>query len=147
MNAASRIERMSTKEIVYTVRVEFGDCDPAGIVWFPNFFRWIDAASRHFFHQCGVPRWEETTKTLGVIGTPLVDTHTRFVKTASYGDTLEIATRIAEWREKSFVQAYRVTRGADLILECEEVRIFGGKRPDGRLRALPVPPEIRSRCE
>ncbi|MFS2049052.1 acyl-CoA thioesterase [Variovorax sp. CT11-76] len=103
---------MSTKEIVHTVRVEFGDCDPAGIVWFPNFFRWIDAASRHFFHQCGVPRWEETTKTLGVIGTPLVDTHTRFVKTASYGDTLEIAVRIAEWREKSFVQAYRVTRGA-----------------------------------
>ncbi|MGQ3198269.1 MAG: acyl-CoA thioesterase, partial [Hydrogenophaga sp.] len=111
---------MSTKEIVYTVRVEFGDCDPAGIVWFPNFFRWIDAASRHFFHQCGVPRWEETTKTLGVIGTPLVDTHTRFVKTASYGDTLEIATRIAEWREKSFVQAYRVTRGTDPILDCEE---------------------------
>ena len=41
MKAASRIETMSTKEIVYTVRVEFGDCDPAGIVWFPNFFRWI----------------------------------------------------------------------------------------------------------
>lgn len=36
------------KEIIYTARVEFGDCDPAGIVWFPNFFRWIDAASRHF---------------------------------------------------------------------------------------------------
>lgn len=147
MKAASRIEHMSTKEIVYTVRVEFGDCDPAGIVWFPNFFRWIDAASRHFFHQCGVPRWEETTKTLGVIGTPLVDTHTRFVKTASYGDTLEIATHIAEWREKSFVQAYRVTRGADPILECEEVRIFGGKREDGSLRALPVPPSIRALCE
>ena len=43
------------KEVVYTVRVEFGDCDPARIVWFPNFFRWIDAASRHFFVECGVP--------------------------------------------------------------------------------------------
>jgi len=96
----------TTKEVVYTVRVEFGDCDPAGIVWFPNFFRWIDAASRHFFAECGVPRWEETTETLGVIGTPLVDTHTRFVKSASYGDTLQIAVRITEWREKSFVQTY-----------------------------------------
>jgi len=134
------------KEIVYTARVEFGDCDPAGIVWFPNFFRWIDAASRHFFAQCGVPRWEETTQTLGVIGTPLVDTHSRFVNTASYGDTLHFATSIKEWRSKSFVQAYRVTRGDDLILECEEVRIFGGKRPDGRLCALPVPAEIRQRC-
>ncbi len=136
-----------SRTVTYTVRVEFGDCDPAGIVWFPNFFRWIDAASRHFFIECGVPRWEETAKTLGVIGTPLVDTHTRFVNAASYGDVLSIAAHVAEWREKSFVQRYRVTRGEDLILECDEVRIFGGRREDGRLRALPVPAEIRSLCE
>ena len=138
---------LPAKEIVYTARVEFGDCDPAGIVWFPNFFRWIDAASRHFFVECGVPRWEDTAASLGVIGTPLVDTHSRFVNTASYGDTLHFAVCTKEWRSKSFVQAYRVTRGADLILECEEVRIFGGRHPDGRLRALPVPPEIRALCE
>ncbi|MDR6890591.1 MULTISPECIES: acyl-CoA thioesterase [Variovorax] len=137
----------SSKEIIYTARVEFGDCDPAGIVWFPNFFRWIDAASRHFFAECGVPRWEETTKTLGVIGTPLVDTHTRFVKAASYGDTLQIAVRIAEWRDKSFVQTYRVARGDELILECEEVRIFAARREGGGIRAVPIPPEIRSLCE
>ncbi|RUR70202.1 acyl-CoA thioesterase [Variovorax guangxiensis] len=137
----------ATKEVVYTVRVEFGDCDPAGIVWFPNFFRWIDAASRHFFAECGVPRWEETTETLGVIGTPLVDTHTRFVKSASYGDTLQIAVRITEWREKSFVQTYRVTRGSELILECEEVRIFGAKREGGGIRAVAIPPSIRVLCE
>ncbi|MFH0129995.1 acyl-CoA thioesterase [Variovorax sp. VaC1] len=135
------------KEVVYTARVEFGDCDPAGIVWFPNFFRWIDAASRHFFAECGVPRWEETTETLGVIGTPLVDTHTRFVKAASYGDTLRIAVRITEWREKSFVQTYRVTRGEDLILECEEVRIFGAKREGGGIRAVAIPGSIRALCE
>jgi len=135
-----------SKEVIYTVRVEFGDCDPAGIVWFPNFFRWIDAASRHFFVECGVPRWEDTAKTLGVIGTPLVDTHTRFVASASYGDVLCIATSVREWRNKSFVQAYRVTRGDTLILECEEVRIFGGRHPDGSLRALPVPTEIARLC-
>ncbi|MBN8747995.1 4-hydroxybenzoyl-CoA thioesterase [Xylophilus ampelinus] len=140
-----------SKHIIYTARVEFGDCDPAGIVWYPNFFGWMDAASRHFFAECGVPRWEETTKTLGVIGTPLVDTKSRFVATASYGDTLKIAVTVREWREKSFVQSYRVTRddpqGETLILEAEDVRIFGGKRPDGRLRALPIPPEIRALCE
>ena len=137
----------SPKTITYSLRVEFGDCDPAGIVWFPNFFRWIDAASRNFFAGCGVPRWEETARTLGVIGTPLVDTHTRFVKAASYGDTLEIAVRITEWRDKSFVQTYRVTRGDELILECEEVRIFAAKREGGGIRAVPVPPEIRALCE
>lgn len=135
-----------SKTVIYTVRVEFGDCDPAGIVWFPNFFRWIDAASRHFFAECGVPRWEETAKTIGVIGTPLVNTQSRFVATASYGDTLSIATRVSEWRAKSFVQAYTVARGDTLILECEEVRIFGSKREDGSLRALPIPEGIARLC-
>ena len=135
-----------SKTVVHTVRVEFGDCDPAGIVWFPNFFRWIDAASRHFFVSCGVARWEETAKTLGVIGTPVVDTHTRFVASASYGDTLDIAVSVSEWRTKSFTQHYSVTRGDTLILECDEVRIFGGRREDGSLCALPVPAEIARLC-
>lgn len=91
------------KEVTYTQRVESGDCDPARLVWFPNFFRWIDAASRHFFIECGVSHWTETEKTPGVIGTPLVDTKARFLRTATYGDTLQIVARIAEWRGKSFV--------------------------------------------
>ncbi len=136
-----------SREITYTQRVEFGDCDPARIVWFPNFFRWIDAASRHFFVECGVPPWHETEKSLGVIGTPLVDTHARFIKTASYGDVLQIRTSIAEWREKSFVQRYRVFRDADAIMECDEVRIFAARREDGSIRAVPIPESIRVLCE
>ena len=137
-----------SKQITHTVRVEFGDCDPAGIVWFPNFFRWIDAASRHFFVQCGVPSWQETEKTLGVIGTPLVDTRSRFVCAATYGDTLAVHTSIPEWRNKSFVQRYRVVRAEQLVMECEEVRIFAARRegnPAG-IRAVPIPPEIRNLC-
>ena len=138
---------MPGKEVVYTVRVEFGDCDPARIVWFPNFFRWVDAASRNFFIQCGVPPWTETEKTLGVIGTPLVDTKAKFIATATYGDTLHLHTSVGEWRSKSFVQRYRVTRAGDTIMECEEVRIFAGRREDGGIRALPIPDEIRRLCE
>jgi 4-hydroxybenzoyl-CoA thioesterase len=135
------------KEVVYTVKVEFGDCDPAGIVWFPNFFRWIDAASRNFFVQCGVPPWHETAKTLGVIGTPLVDTKAKFITAASYGDTLYIHTSVGEWRTKSFVQRYRIARGGDTIMECEEVRIFAARSDSGGIRAVAIPPEVRSLCE
>jgi 4-hydroxybenzoyl-CoA thioesterase len=138
-----------SKQITHTIRVEFGDCDPARIVWFPNFFRWIDAASRNFFVQCGVPSWTETEKSMGVIGTPLVDTHSRFLRTATYGDTLDIQVTIPEWREKSFVQRYRIMRGDELIMECDEVRIFAGRRAENpeAIRALPIPAEIRALCE
>lgn len=135
-----------TKTVIYEVRVEFGDCDPAGIVWFPNFFRWIDAASRHFFIECGVPSWQDTRQSMGLIGTPLVDTQASFVQTASYGDVLQIHTQISEWRNKSFVQTYRVMRGDDEIMRCTEVRIFAADKPGGGIRAMAVPEEIRSLC-
>ena len=138
-----------TRTIIYPVRVEFGHCDPARIVWFPNFFRWIDHASRHFFIECGVPPWHETEKTLGVIGTPVVDSRSRFVKTATYGDALAFHVSIPEWRTRSFVQRYRCLRGDDVIMECDEVRIFAGRRADNpeAIRALEIPAEIRSLCE
>ena len=137
---------MTTKTVVFQVQVEFGDCDPARIVWFPNFFRWIDAASRHFFISCGVPPWHETAQTMGMIGTPLVDTHASFKKTASYGDVLQIHTSIAEWRSKSFVQSYRIMRGEDEIMTCQEVRILAADKEGGGIRALPVPESIRLLC-
>ncbi len=144
----------SPRTIVHTVRVEFGDCDPAGIVWFPNFFRWLDAAGHHFFTQCGVPPWHELEKRTGILGTPIVDTHARFVKTASYGDVLQIATTIPDWRRSSFVLRHRVlralpdaTQAPDLILECDEIRIFASRRADAPgIRAVPIPDDIRQMC-
>lgn len=135
-----------SKTIIYNVRVEFGDCDPARIVWFPNFFRWIDAASRHFFVECGVPPWHDTEKSIGLIGTPLVDTQASFIRAASYGDELQIHVSITEWRSKSFVQSYRVMRGEEDIMRCNEVRIFAAAKEGGGIRALPIPEDIRALC-
>jgi 4-hydroxybenzoyl-CoA thioesterase len=144
---------VSNKTTIYPVRVEFGHCDPAGIIWYPNFFHWIDAASRHHFEQCGVPTWAETTRTMGVIGTPIVDTKAKFLKTATYGQNLGIHTQIIEWREKSFVLSYVIRRAnedgtVDDIMQCEDVRIFAAKREDGKngIRAVPIPAEIRALC-
>jgi hypothetical protein len=55
------------------LHVEFGDCDPAGIVFYPNYFRWMDVGTRRFFAACGVPGWNAQPVPGGIIGTPLVD--------------------------------------------------------------------------
>lgn len=137
----------------HTVYVTFGDCDPAGIVFFPNFSHWMDTASLSFFMQCGVPPWRELEKTRGIVGTPLLEINTRFMKAATYGETLTITTHVEEWRSKVVVQMHRITRaradgGDDLICEGREVRTFV-KRDDNdrdRLRAIPVPEDIRLLC-
>jgi len=74
--------------------VEWGDCDPAQIVFYPNFFRWMDAASLRFFRAAGVPPWRELEAQSGIIGTPLVDASARFLRPATYGDVIDIDTAI-----------------------------------------------------
>ena len=141
------------KTTTYRVQVEFGDCDPAGIVFFPNFSRWMDAASLAFFMQCGLPPWRELVKTRGIVGTPLLEVHTKFLKAATYGEELVVSTHVESWQNKTFTQVHRVTRsraggGEDLICEGREVRAFvqrDAADPD-RLRAMPVPEDIRALC-
>lgn len=138
-----------TRVVTYEVAVEFGDCDPARIVYFPNFFRWIDAASRHYFVACGVPSWDETEASHGIIGTPIVDTRARFVRPATYGDRLAIDTSVAEWRRRSFTMSHVVRRGDEVIVEATEVRVFAKRVPGERTRieAAEIPSFVRERCD
>ncbi|HEV8311956.1 MAG TPA: acyl-CoA thioesterase [Burkholderiaceae bacterium] len=137
-----------TKTTHHTVDVQFGDCDPAGIVFFPNFSRWMDAASLSFFMQCGVPPWRELVKTRGIVGTPLLEINTKFIKSVTYGERIIIHTHIEEWREKVFIQMHKVMRGEDVICEGREVRAFVKRDADNpdRLRAIPVPEDIKALC-
>ena len=134
--------------VTTNVLVNFGDCDPAGIVFFPNFSRWMDASSLNFFVTCGVPIWSELVKTTGITGTPLLEIHTRFVSPARYGQTIQIATSVEEWRNKTFKHKHVVTRGDTLICEGTEVRAFVIKHPDDpeRIKAIPVPEDIKALC-
>jgi 4-hydroxybenzoyl-CoA thioesterase len=131
--------------------VEFGECDPAQIVFYPNFLRWMDAASLRYFGALGVPPWQMRPERIEdhVIGTPIVDLHTRFVAPATYGDRIHIETSIVAWRTKSFVMEHVIRRGETVLVEGREVRVFARRHPDdpSRIQAVPVPPAIRARCE
>lgn len=137
-----------SKTIIHEVDVMFGDCDPAGIVFFPNFSKWMDASSWNFFVQCGVPPWRELAKTRGIIGTPLLEIHTRFIRTATYGERLQIHTSVQEWRDKVFLHRHVILRGDTMLCEGQETRAFCVRHPDDadRIKAIPVPQDIRDLC-
>ena len=104
-----------SKTVVYDVQVVFGDCDPAGIVFFHNFSKWMDASSLNFFMKCGIPPWRELVKTRGIVGTPLLEINTKFIRTATYGETIQVHTSVQEWREKVFVHKHVVMRGETVL--------------------------------
>lgn len=137
-----------SKTHVHRVTVHWGDCDPAGIVFFPNFSRWMDQASMAFFVACGLPPWRELERTRGIVGTPLLEIHTKFLRPASYGDALEVHTSIEEWAAKTFRHRHVVRRGDTVLCEGTEVRAFVVRDPADatRIRVIPVPEDIRALC-
>jgi 4-hydroxybenzoyl-CoA thioesterase len=142
-----------SRTTTHTVEVAFGDCDPVGIGFFPNFSRWMDTGSLSFFGQCGVPPWRELEKTRGIVGRPLLEINTKFMTSATFGQTLTVTTQVEEWCAKVIVQLHRITRarpdgGVDLICEGREVRAFVRRDENDRdhLRAIPVLEDIRQPC-
>jgi 4-hydroxybenzoyl-CoA thioesterase len=136
------------KTTVFEVKVQFGDCDPAGIVFFPNFSKWMDASSMHFFMACGVPPWRELAKTRGIVGTPLLEVNTKFHQPATYGETLQIHTSVVDWRAKVFIQKHVVMRADVVLCVGVETRAFVNHPSDdpSRIKAIPVPEDIKALC-
>ncbi len=136
------------KTHVHRVAVHFGDCDPAGIVFFPNFSRWMDQSSLAFFMACGLPPWRELVKTRGIVGTPLLEIHTRFLKAVTYGEALEVHTCIEHWETKTFRHKHQIFKAGELVCEGTEVRAFVIRDPANpdRIRAIPIPDDIRALC-
>jgi len=137
-----------SKTIVFEVEVMFGDCDPAGIVFYPNFSKWMDASSLNFFRQCGVPPWRELLRTRGIVGAPLVEAHARFIRPATYGEKLQVQTHVAEWRTKVLMLQHSIKRGDELICEGTETRAFVIHPPGepDRIKAIAVPDDIKRLC-
>jgi len=121
-----------------TVDISFGDCDPAGIVFYPNYYRWFDAAFQAYLSTFGLNQGILRDR-LGTIGTGLIDTGATFRAPASYGDVLTLHLADIKWHAKTFRVIYEGRVEDRLVVEGFEVRgVF--VRDGERLRAAPVGP-------
>ena len=77
------------------IHVEWGDCDPAGIVYYPRFFEYFDACTNALFEKAGF-RKAQMLKTYGLLGIPIVAASAQFFAAASFGDTVAVETRIVD---------------------------------------------------
>jgi 4-hydroxybenzoyl-CoA thioesterase len=125
------------------VIVQWGDCDPADIVFYPNYFRWFDAASRMVLEQILPPK-RALLERYGILGFPIVDASARFMRPSSYGDAIEVQSAVEQWNERRFTVLHRGVRGGELLFEGRELRVVGRQHPEhaGRLQSIPIPEEI-----
>jgi 4-hydroxybenzoyl-CoA thioesterase len=136
---------MSTPFNRRKVRIEFGNCDPARIIYYPNYVVWIDQSTHHLFESVGLPI-RDLQDRLGV-QVPLVDLSVQFVKPAGWGDEIEIESKVERWGGKSFDVAHRITNAAtgDVLANGRETRVcvrIDPAVPKG-LTGCPIPEEMR----
>jgi len=130
---------------VTEVRILFGDCDPANIVYFPNFYRWFDQATHDLCEAAGY-ELVHVRRDLGWVGFPIAEAGARFHRPATINDRLRIETRVREWQPRRFLVEHRILRDGDLLVEGWQTRFIGVHRADrgGRLAALEIPPAFRA---
>lgn len=125
------------------MQIEWGDCDPADIVYFPNYFVYFDGSLMRHFESAGLPK-KELLARYDLAGWPLIDTRARFHKPSTYGDTVTIETRIAKFGRTSFEIEYSLLRGGELAVEGFEKRVLVARDPSDRnkLKPFPIPAEV-----
>jgi 4-hydroxybenzoyl-CoA thioesterase len=130
-----------------TVRIEWGDCDPAQIVFYPRYFAMFDGATQELFRAAlGKPKIE-WVKEHGIIGIPMVDTKAKFIVPSRYGDDIVIESRVARFGGASFDIVHRVFRsGGVLAIEGFETRVWAGPDPDkpGAIKGTKIPAAVKT---
>ena len=124
-------------------RIEWGDCDPAGIIFYPRYFEIFDAATATLFERAlGMTKYQALAH-YDFAGFPLVDTRAKFMKPTRFGDDVEVESTIT-FGKASFTVQHRLTLNGELCVECTEKRVWVTRDPadPGRIRATPVPQPV-----
>ena len=128
------------------VRIQWGDCDPAGIVYYPRYFAFFDASTTMLVERAlGMSKYEYL-KAYDFAGHPLVNTHSRFLIPTRFGDEVTIESAVAAFRRSSFDVSHRLYKNGALAVEGFETRVWvRGDPAKGLMKAAPMPPEVVER--
>jgi 4-hydroxybenzoyl-CoA thioesterase len=126
-------------------RVRFGDCDPAGLVYYPVLFHYCHAAMEEFFAaRCGVSYARLMSGRR--IGFPTVNVRAEFFAPFVYGDEASVEVWASAVGRTSVTFEYRLRRASDGELCASATHVQVSMDLDER-RAVPVPADLRRAFE
>jgi 4-hydroxybenzoyl-CoA thioesterase len=125
------------------VQIQWGDCDPANIVYYPRYFSMFDDSTSVLFEKAGFSKQDLVHK-YRLVGIPMVDTRAKFYIPSTHGDWITIETRIESIKRSSFEVKHNVYKGEALAIEAFETRVLVARDPANpdKLKSAPFPPEM-----
>jgi YbgC/YbaW family acyl-CoA thioester hydrolase len=121
--------------------IEWGDCDEAGIVFYPNYFYWFDCTYQRWLRKHGLSQRELRRRFKAV--TPLVDVGAKFMGPARYDDELRVRAEVTEWQERRFRIDYTLSVRDSPVAAGFEQRAWATLTKTGELRGASLPVEFK----
>ena len=133
---------------VYRTTIEWGQCDPAGIVFYPRFFDLFDVASARLFQAASGLTRTELIHRHKVIGWPMVNVQAEFRFSVRYDDAVEIRTVVDRLGKSSLTLSHELLVGERRCVQAIETRVWsscGAER--NSIVPQPLPEDLRRRLE
>ncbi len=130
-----------------TTRIEWGDCDPAGIIYYVRYFEIFDVSTTMLFeHAIGMKKIQYL-KAYNFLGHPVAETRAKFRLPTRFGDEVTIETQIVAVGRSSFKLEHRLLHDGALAVEGSETRVWSIRDPNDpmRVKSEPIPAEIAER--
>ena len=122
----------------------WGECDPAGIIFYPNYYRFMDEAAWAMFAQAGYGAERMRSEHYSL---PLVNSGCEFLSSPLFGDEIEIRSKVAKWGRSSFSLAHEFVLAKDgrLLARGSESRVWCRYEagPGSPLKSVPIPNDVR----
>jgi 4-hydroxybenzoyl-CoA thioesterase len=130
-----------------TVRIEWGDCDPAGIVFYPRYFAMFNHSTELLIEQALGVKKVTLNQQYGLGGYPSVSSQARFILPTRYGDDVEIESTFTKIGRSSFGIQHKLSLDGALAVEGNETRVWAIRDPNrpGGFRAEPLPEQMAAR--
>ena len=130
------------------IRVEWAHCDPAGIIFNPHYYIWMDGGTHALLQVAGFDLVANLRADKLFRGFPLVASNMAFKRPLYFGDITVLTSKVEKFGNTSFVVRHEFRQGEDLepVATGNEVRVWGyseANRPE-KLIAQAMPDELRA---
>ena len=129
--------------------IEWGQCDPAGIVFNSRFFEIFDTSTWQMFEAAVGVKPQNLANAFGIIGIPLVDASANFLRPIKFGDVVDMTSRVSEFRRSSFDVEHRLSVDGELAVEGSETRVWASRSKDDpeKIGGTAIPGEVIAKFE
>ena len=113
-------------------RVRYAETDQMGVVYYANYFIWMEVGRADFCRDCGFNYRDMEVEDKAFIA--VVEANCRYLAPARYDEEITVQTQIARMSRRVLEFTYVIRNTQGLLAEGRTVHVVTG--PDGKAKSL-----------